>query len=125
MKRLSYDKLSTKLIDVVPELRGEYEKERKWWGEEIPGPHIIFGDILTPHLISLLESNREKGRLERIFDFLEELANHEDAHVREVVQVTVCERLGDKKEWLEKARQYMGKATLRLSHEIEKFWGRE
>ena len=63
--------------------------------------------------------------LQPIFAFLEQLANQPDLHVQEVVSVSVCERLGDKQEWLAKARTYMGPATLHLSQEIEEFWGRE
>lgn len=40
---------------------------------------------------------------------------NKDIKVQEVVVVTVCERLGDRKEWLSKARQYMGKTTFQFS----------
>lgn len=123
MTAIAFDNLATHLVAAVPELRSQYESELEWWGAE-PGAHIVFGDLLDPYLISLLEANA-RPQIERIFAFLEELANHEDIRVQEVVAVTVCERLGDKAEWLTLARQYMGKKTLRFSQEIEEFWGRE
>lgn len=124
MSELKFENIGEKLVEVVPELRESYELELELWGTEQPGPHIIFGDLLNPYLISLLESPNQQI-LKQIFTFLEQLANHEDIQVQEVVAVTVCERLGNNPEWLSKARQYMGKTTLRFSHEIEAFWGRE
>ena len=122
---IPFDNLAEALINVVPALKPQYESELHWWGEEKPGVHIIFGDILTPYILTLLESNAQEEMLQHIFAFLEQLANQQDLHVQEVVSVSVCERLGDKQEWLAKARTYMGPATLHLSQEIEAFWGRE
>lgn len=124
MSEFRFENIAEKLVEVVPELQQSYELELEWWGTEQPGAHIIFGDLLNPYLISLLESHNQPI-LKQIFTFLELLANHEDIKVQEVVAVTVCERLGDNPEWLSKARQYMGKTTLQFSHEIEAFWGRE
>ena len=125
MIRITFENMAEKLIEVVPELRCQYESELEWWGDEQPGAHIIFGDVLNPYLICLLESGNQEAILARIFTFLEQLANHEDTRVQEVVAVTVCERLGDDPKCLENARRYMGNKTLSLSHEIEVFWGRE
>ena len=117
---IAFDNLAEALIDVIPTLKPQYEAELHWWGEEKPGAHIIFGDILA-----LLESDAQEDMLKHIFAFLEHLATHHDLRVQEVVSVSVCERLGDKPAWLAKARQYMGPATCHLSQEIETFWGRE
>jgi hypothetical protein len=122
---ITFENMAEKLIEVVPELRCQYESELEWWGDEQPGAHIIFGDVLNPYLICLLESGNQEAILARIFAFLEELASHEDTRVQEVVAVTVCERLGDDSKVIEKARRYMGNKTLSLSNEIEAFWGRD
>ncbi len=122
---ITFENMAEKLIEVVPELRCQYESELEWWGDEQPGTHIIFGDVLNPYLICLLESGNQEAIMVRIFAFLEELASHEDTRVQEVVAVTVCERLGDDSKVIEKARRYMGKKTLSLSNEIEDFWGRD
>lgn len=123
MEKLTYENLSSKLVEIVPEIREKYEEKLKWWDDETPGPHIIYGDVLTPYLISLIESKGDHDEiLKRIFDFLEVLAKHEDEHVQEVVAVTVCERLIDNKRWIQKAREYMGTETLKISYEMEKAW---
>jgi hypothetical protein len=121
---ITYGNLAEKLIEVVPELKPEYQKELEWWGEEEAGAHNIYGDLLNPYLISLLKSEpKSKAQeefLKRIFAFLEELANHDDPHVQEVVGATVLERLYGVGE-LQRARSYMGPRTLHMSREIEEW----
>jgi hypothetical protein len=53
------------------------------------------------------------------------LAHHDDVHMQELVAVTVCERLGDGRELLQKARKFMGPRTRQFSKEVEDFWGRK
>lgn len=122
MEQITFENMGERLIETVPELRSTYETEADWWGDEKPGPHIVFGDVFNPYLISLLKSCVNHEKLRQIFAFLEMLANHEDVRIQEVVAVTVCERLGANKECLTKARKYMGPTTLRFSKEIEHFW---
>jgi len=122
---ITFENMAEKLLEVVPELRDQYESELEWWGEEQPGAHIIYGNLLNPYLITLLDSGDQERILVSIFAFLEELASHEDPRVQEVVAVTVCEHLGDDLKNIEKARKYMGSKTLSLSNEIDNFWGRK
>jgi len=124
MTEIHYKNLVEALLEAIPELRSRYDSWRKELGEDL-GPHVVFGDVLDPHLETLLESKGHDEQLRRIFAFLEQLANHEDVHVREVVQVTVCEELGDREGSLKKARQYMGQNTRRLFDEMEKELGRK
>jgi hypothetical protein len=122
---IDYTNVAEALVEAVPDLRGRYEEEHRWWGDEKPGPHIIFGDVLTPYLIDLLDSERQEGKLRQVFAFLELLASHADIHIQELVAVTVCERLGDCQEHLRKAYKFMGPRTRRFSEEVEAFWGRK
>lgn len=122
MSEITYENLGEKLVQEIPELRPKYEEELRWWGAEKPGAHIIYGDVLDPHLMSLLDSDlNEERALNRIFVFLEQLANHEDIHVQEVLAVTVCEDLSANKERLAKARKYMGPQTLQICQEVEEW----
>lgn len=120
MIELTYQNLGDKLIEAVPELRPQYEQELQGWGEEEPGAHNIYGDVLNPFLLSLLKSDAQEDTLRRIFDFLEELANHNDPNVQDVVGATVIERLHGAGE-LKHARRYMGPRTLQISREIEEW----
>jgi hypothetical protein len=113
------------LVRAAPELEAAVEGELDLWKPERPGVHIVFGDILTPYILRLLQDGDAGRRLIDIFKFLELLAADPDKQIQEVVQMSVCERLGDDQEVLRKARSYMGPATLQLSREIERFLGRE
>jgi hypothetical protein len=124
MSQLHYDNVAGALVEVLPELRAGYEAELRQWGDEPPGPHVIFGDILNPYLLDLLRSGRQEDTLRQIFQFLECLAHHEDIHIQELVAVTVCERLGDDVAALHMAHKYMGARTRQFSEEVEAFWGR-
>lgn len=118
---ITYENVSDALAEYLPELREAYEAELKWWGDERPGPHVVYGDILNPYLNQLLRSDQEAA-LQHVFAFLEMLALSEDRRVQEIVAVTVCEHLGNDDELLRRARRYMGPATLKHSDDVEKFW---
>ena len=125
ISQIRYDNVVEALLEAVPELRPCYEAERRQWDGEIPGPHVIFGDVLNPYLLDLLGSDRHAAKLRQVFQFREQLANHEDVHIQELVAVTICERLGDDSKILHKARKYMGARTRQFSDEVEAFWGRK
>lgn len=123
MKDFIYDELNDKLILAVPEIRKKYEEECEWWEDEKPGPHIVFGDILTPFIISVIKSrNQETEILDRIFNFLEQMSNHEDIHIQEVVAVSVIEYFVDDPNLMEEARKYMGPTTVKFSYEMDEGW---
>lgn len=121
-----YEKLPHYLVDAVPEIAERYRTLRRAWGDETPGPHVVFGDVLNPYLLGLLTTRdlsvEREALLRRIFSFLEELARADDDRVQEVVSTTVAERLGTDPEALAFGRRYMGPATRRLSDDIELFW---
>lgn len=124
MSDITFDNMSDKLVEAIPELRAAYEKELKWWGDEEAGAHNIYSEVLNPYLLFLLKSEpssrAQEDILNRIFVFLEVLSNHEDVHIPEVVGVTVLEVLNGVG-LLERARRYMGPRTLQMSREIEEW----
>lgn len=122
MTEINWDTLSDQLTIAVPALSEQYRKMLGDWEPEKPGAHVVFGDILNPYLMSELATEHDIPGLKSIFDFLETLAKCPDVRVREVVQVTVCERLGGDKTALKKAYPYMGQATRMLSDKTERFW---
>jgi hypothetical protein len=112
---LDYEGLVAALLEALPEINPTFHRMSGRWGENYL-PHVVFGDVVTEHcLIPLLEAPvSDGGLLERAFAFLEAMAKSPDIRVREVVEVTVCERLQDRPEWIRKARMYMGPETLRF-----------
>lgn len=87
--------------------------------------HVFFGDTVNENLIELINDDKENsGEIKKIFDFFEKMASEGDEDVKEVLTVTILERLGDDANTLEKSYKYMGENTIKASQEIEKFWGR-
>jgi len=121
-RRLSYDDLSSKLIEEFPELRTQYEAELKWWGSEKPGQHIVYGDIFTPFLVELLESGQERHRIERAFALIETMLSSEDVRVQEVAVVTVLEYLQGKKNLLKLAEPFLGSLASSAVRDLGRFW---
>lgn len=115
--------LHKKLVEATPELEQAYKEELEDW-DEFPGNHNIFGNVLNPFLVELLEQPNKENLKQRIFDFLELMALSEDVKVQEILIVTVLERLGDSEGVLREAKKYMGKMTIQFSEEVEKWLGR-
>ena len=119
---LRYGNLGTKLIEEIPELEGAYRELLDWWGEETPGPHIIYGDVLTPYIIRVLESGDEPTAITKAFELLETLIADEDVHVQEVAVVTVLERLQDNEEWVRLMRPHLGPLARQAVRDLAQFW---
>ena len=122
MTRMSFDNMSTLLIDEFPELRERYDNEREWWGNEEPGQHVVFGDIFTPHLVKLLRDGTDAVQLERGFTFIERLLTHDDIRVQEVAVVTVLEHLQGKPDLLNLAAPYLGPNSRKALKDLAQFW---
>jgi hypothetical protein len=119
-----YSELSAKLLALLPELRDAYERElATWWVDDAPGPHVVFGDLLMPHIVELLQSGRDEVKLRKIFRFLEELATDPAKDVREVVAFSVVEGLVDDRQLLQAAWPYMGPAIRRFAKDVSSYWG--
>jgi hypothetical protein len=107
------------LIEAVPELRDRYEREIAGWGEEM-GPHVIYGDVLNPYLVQLLDAPEDPGNtdiLRRVFDFLERLLANSDPDFADVARTTVAEELEADSNRLQRARPFMGPLMARETRE--------
>ena len=105
---LRYDDLNVWLIEQIPELEDAYKRETEWWGQETPGPHIIYGDVLTPYIIQLLESAQDTLATKRAFRVLETMLADQDIEVQAVAVVTVLERLVGNPVWLRLMEPFAG-----------------
>jgi hypothetical protein len=118
------DHFEEELLATMPELESDLKTLKEWWGEDEPGLHIVVGDVLKPHVERAVDAGAW-SRIHLACLFMERMATSSDERVRNALQVSLLEVLGDDRERLEKARLAMEPATLALSHEIERFWGRE
>ena len=119
---VTYENMNQRLVEVLPERQEAYEGLLEWWGDEEPGQHVVYGDLINPWLFDLLDEPIDEELFGRIFGLMEELANHEERHVREVVVVTILEYLLHDDAKHERARAYMGPTTLNYSRQVEKHW---
>ena len=122
--QLHYTELNTTLLARFPELFDGYAELKAIWDGDEPGPHVLYGDLLAPHLIALLtRPETEIARL-RSFVFLEELAQSDDQRIRDVLGASVLERLlSEPPATRSAARAYMGPHTRALAEAIEQAWG--
>lgn len=120
---MSFDQLNAELLNRFPELGEEYSRTTELSGGDAPGQHIVFGDVLTPHVIRLLESGTANVELVTLFGFLEELLQRGDERITEVVVASVLERLNDRAKWRNASRSYMGPKTVEYAERVEHDWG--
>jgi len=118
LTKLTYECLSALVSERCPALREAVEKEERWWGEETPPPHVLFEDVVLPYL---RESTELRGRtaVAELVALLEEMAEHADPRVPDVVRVSVLEPLATMPESLEQLRPALGPAVTAILNEIE------
>lgn len=47
---MGYADLNSELLTRFPELFGGYTELKAMWDGDEPGPHVLYGDVLVPHL---------------------------------------------------------------------------
>lgn len=149
---MTWESMSQVLVDVFPELHTPYEELLAWWTDpqyadddddgtdDVPGNHIVYGDIFTLYLICLLDDSREEHYLRSFhrlalaqtereertkegFDFLEGMCLNEDIRVQEVAVVTILEYMHGRSKLLALATPYFGPASLSALKDLDDFWG--
>lgn len=120
-RKFNYDQMNDVLIKEFPSLAWKYQQELDWWGDETPGPHIIYGDLFTPYLANQLKAGNN-GAAQKAFRHLEGLLNHEDVKVQEVAVVTVLEYLQNDAELLALATPYLGPLAAEAITDLKTFW---
>lgn len=133
------------MVDVFPDLRPPYEELLALWSRgssdgDVPGNHVVYGDIFTHYLVLLLRGQKEKHYLsftispldlvqtERRrrtmegFDFLEGMCLNADIRVQEVAVVTVLEYIHGRPKLLALAKRYCGPAAREALRDLDDFW---
>jgi hypothetical protein len=82
--------LNRLLIQNFPYLREKYLKEVSWQEGHKTGSHVVYADVLRPHLTDCISHNRT-SKLERVFNFLEDVLSLEDEYAEEVILFSIFE----------------------------------
>lgn len=118
---MSPHELNRILIRRFPALLAGYlETKQRWAGEE-PGPHVVYGDLLVPHILGAIESG-DSAALNEVMKFLEELSGKADSDVLDLLATSILEPLLGSKgqsELVEAMGPFTSKLWLRLLSESE------
>jgi hypothetical protein len=108
-------------LEVVPELRAEWEEHLRDYEE--PLPHVFFGDDVTRFAVRVTQSE-DPAMTNRLAEALESMAASEDPDVENVVAVSFVEHfvLGDAAdlELLETLKPQLGPWMLGLVTSLER-----
>lgn len=112
-----------KLIAVFPAAKEVYDKHLADYGELLG--HVFFADVINEPLTGLLASNADTAAIGKYIGFLEDMYVNGDEAVKNIVVVSVLERLGDDATVLRNAYDYFSEQLHQASCDIEAFWGRQ
>ncbi|WP_456238896.1 DUF7674 family protein [Saccharibacillus alkalitolerans] len=79
--------------------------------------------LFIPQLIELLNENANVNLLERIFEYVEEVFDNDDIHLRNLLSITLLERLGNHKAVLETAKNTWEPKQLDFTLKRIDHWG--
>src|SRR5438105_14023644 len=114
---LEYSRLNDVLLDRFPPFRDRFAELKATNAGEEPGPHVSYDVILVPYIRSLLLAKQDELATQRVFSFLEEMANSSEK-IQEVLSVSVLESLLGEKDVVRLAEPKMGPKTRGLAAKV-------
>lgn len=119
---MTYDTLFDEFVLCFPDDAPRIQEIAKCAdAEPSDGMHIMFGMVIVPYLVELLE----KGNVEKVksvFVFFERMAEADDTMISEVLEFTVLEELISRgKQILDICKKFMGQKTLERCSILEKY----
>ena len=84
--------LNLMLISTFPQLDKAYHEQVDWQEGDDTGSHVVYGDVLVPAMLFLLNGKRYDTVAE-YFDFVESLLVYGDEYASDVVIATVIESI--------------------------------
>ena len=109
------------LAERFPEFRVAYQKHLEDYGEILG--HVFF-NVLHRALVPLLRLNEDREKIGQYIEFLENMYANGDEDVRNIVEVTILEVLGDDETVLRNAFLYFSENLMTAAQAVEKGWGR-
>lgn len=124
-----YPAIAGTMLEAFPEIRERYTKEIRWisetfQGNSTRGQSIYFDRCFCDFLGRLLTAESpDSGQLERVFDFLENMASSDDADVRDLLQVTVLEYLRSWHILQRNSEMLMQTETKKIFNKVKQYLG--
>jgi hypothetical protein len=113
MPTIDYYQIGERIVASLPELTDAFHACLDRWSPELPGAVNVIDEVFTPALDRWLD-RAEDELLHRAFDLIEDLASDANVDIRDAVQVGVVNWIAQDVHWLQRAKQFMGPATLNL-----------
>ena len=116
---LTYTDINTELKSRLPEIVTEAQHIHGCYGDPRVKTEVFYFSAFNKILMQLLEvSLPDEELLWRMFRFMEEMAQSKDADVRQLLQITILEKLWDDTATLRRAERRMFPYTRRVSDNI-------
>jgi len=121
-RMLMIDDFKEQMICFFPNIKEKLDEHISEYGEQLDT--IVIEEIIMPEVIELLKRNKDKTKLKEVFDYFEEVSINSDDYLNNVFSITVLEILGNEKQVLDTAKEYMGPVTVKLQREADLAIGR-
>ena len=112
----------SEFIELFPHHKADYEEHIKDYSEILG--HVFFGDVINIPLTSLLKANTDSVSIKKYIGFVERMYTLGDDGVKDIVNATILEYLGDYDDVLRNAFEYFSDALIEESKLIEEALGR-
>ena len=110
-----------KMVEFFPDSEMDYNNIIEEYGELLET--VAIEDVLMPRVIQLLIENQEVDKLKVFFNSIEEVVNT-DSHLKDILSITMMEKLGDNDDVLANAKKYLGATSKELQIEADRVIGR-
>ena len=87
--------------------------------------HVFFAEVINEPLADLLRGNSDRAAIGKYVALIEDMYTNGDEAVKNIVVVSILERLGDDKTILKNTYGYFSESLKQASRDIETFWGRK
>ena len=105
-----------------PTIKKDLDEHIQEFGERLDT--IVIEDIIMPRVIDLMKNLKNEKKVKEIFDYFEKVSTEADENLLNIFSITVLEMLGDDRDILEIAKQYMGPITKKYQKDADLDLGR-
>ena len=119
---INKEQFARDFIALFPQYQADYEEHLQDYSEILG--HVFFGNLINQPLSELLRKNIEEQIIQKYIDFIERMYSYGDDDVKNIVEVTILEYLGDDNAVLKNAFNYFSDDLIAASKRVEALLGR-